>query len=115
MATFVFLAESFGSDPGSTDHVGLSGGGKPLSWRDSISASLFNMEIRPRPVDYLLPLHFLPNKFLFIIELGGATFQRGCALEAYTAKIWRKTPACGAIRANIQAPSFCAVKWRRLV
>jgi len=57
----------------------------------------------------------LPNKFLFIIELGGATFQRGCALEAYTAKIWRKTPACGAIRANIQAPSFCAVKWRRLV
>ena len=48
MATFFFRAESFGSDSGSTGHVGLSGGGKLLSWRDWISASLFNMEIRPR-------------------------------------------------------------------
>ena len=62
MATFVFRAESFGSDPGSTDHVGLSGGGKALSWRDWISASLFNMEIRPRPVDYLLPLTLLAQQ-----------------------------------------------------
>jgi hypothetical protein len=62
MATFVFRAESFGSDPGSTDHVGLSGGGKPLSWRDWISASLFNMEVRPRPVDYLLPLTLLAQQ-----------------------------------------------------
>jgi hypothetical protein len=73
MATFFFRAESFGSDPGSTGHVGLSGGGKLLSWRDWISASLFNMEIRP---------------------------------SHHTAKIWRKTSACGAIGAIFKHPPF---------
>jgi hypothetical protein len=105
MPTFFFRAESFGSDPGSTGDVGLSGG-KLLSWRDWISASLFNMETVQGPWIICYPDTSCPRNLYSQLNLAvrrkhGKNLAKNLCMRCD----WR----------DIQASSFCAVKWRRLV